>query len=69
MDTQELIEESCKADAEDEDRVALLGEAKEEYLKQKEANDSHQCTSRCNDDIDCYYEEEFMSFEDWLLEQ
>ena len=34
-ETQDLIEESCIADAEDEDRTMLLGEAKEVYLKEK----------------------------------
>lgn len=45
---------------------AELAQAREEYEQQKVENDEHICTSRCNNDIDCYYEEEFMSFEDWL---
>lgn len=47
-------------------KEAELAIAKERYLQEKAENDGHQCTSRCNNDIDCYYQEEFMSFEDWL---
>ncbi len=44
-------------------------EALKEYEEQKAENDRHTCTSRCGNDIDCFYVEVFPSFEEWLKEQ